>query len=107
MRKLLLTAATLLLGLLACLPAHGASPHYTVVSWQPGGSYSGNQFRVYKSTDNVNFVLVAITNLPVLVIQDNDVKPNQTYYYYVTAYDTASGKESQRSSPTVQWTVGP
>lgn len=92
---------------LACLlavgcPSQGSGGHTATVKWSAGGQYwTTVRYRIYRSGDGSVFKVYQSGLLQTPTSwTDTNVLPNHRYWYYVTAYDSSTGKESSKS-PTV------
>jgi len=81
--------------LLACPPVSPAS-HTAVLTWQDTVSGPDFVFHIYRSTNGVNFFVVATVTK--LTWVDINVQPNHVYWYYATQYQNSTGKESAKSN---------
>jgi fibronectin type 3 domain-containing protein len=77
-----------------------ALPHHSAqVKWHAGQVYPTSvQYRIYRSTNGTSYTVAHITPQPGLAWTDTNVLPNHKYFYYVTAYDTLTKKESPKSN---------
>jgi len=57
-----------------------------------------NAYKIYRTTDGVNFDLVETVGSDVLTYNDEDVDNGTTYYYYITADYSPDGTESGASN---------
>lgn len=73
--------------------------HYTILSWYPGGVYPATvQYRIYRSQQPTSgFIVEASEPLIITTFTDLGVSSGQVYYYRITAYDTATNRESPPS----------
>lgn len=72
------------------LKAKAVSPYRVDLSWDKNQEEDFSKYRIYRSTDNINFVILAETKLT--SFSDVSVQPKTTYYYYLTAVDKYSGE---------------
>jgi len=66
------------------------------ISWSAykGLPYGPDTYDIYRSTDKVNFIVVASLKAPTFAYTDNTVSTLQVYYYKVRAIDSKSGNSS-------------
>jgi len=85
---LLLLGMSLLPG---CPQQHGG-----LVLWGvPAGGYAPSVvYPIYRSADGTTFTLVTTQMQPATQWLDSSVQSKQTYWYYMQAYDTVTGKAS-------------
>ncbi|MEN3039128.1 MAG: glycoside hydrolase family 9 protein [Candidatus Kryptonium sp.] len=74
------------------LKAKAVSPYRVDLSWDKNTEPDFSKYKIYRSTDNINFVLLAETKIN--TYSDTSVSPQTTYYYYLTAVDKYSGESS-------------
>ncbi len=101
LKLIALWAGTLMLT--ACPPSSPTpdanTPKAITVHWFPGEVYPiAVQYRVYRSNNGSTYGSPRVVLQPSLSLVDSNVLPNRTYWYYVTAYNAATLKESARSN---------